>query len=199
MERDPLSTIVARILEEPVVTVGELVDRAARHGFGLLMIMLSLPVMVPVLPPGVGLVVGLLYVVLAAQMLLGLQRPWLPGGVRRYRLSPRAKQLVRQHGIPFLRRVERFTRPRRLWLPDVIMTRIVAVAVLVLGIVLFSPLPFFHPIPAVTVMILGFGLINRDALFLGCGLAASAGAVAIAVFGAEEFTSLLRWITERIR
>ena len=199
VERDLLSTIVAGILDDPVVTVGGLVDRAAQHGFGLLMIVLSLPLIIPVLPPGVALVVGLLYIVLAAQMLLGLERPWLPGGVRRYRLSPRAKLLLRQRGIPFLRRVERFTRPRQLWIPDVILTRIVAVAVLVLGIVLFSPLPFFHPVPAVTVMILGFGLINRDALFVGCGLVVSVGAVAVAVFGAEEFTALLWWINGRIR
>ena len=197
--RQFLSAIIAEALGDEVVTVGELTDRAAQHGFGLLMIVLSLPTLFPALPPGLAPFVGFLYVVLAAQMLIGLERPWLPAGVRRYRLSARAKQMLRQRGVPFLRRVEQFTRPRQLWIPDVVLTRIVAIAVLLLGIALFNPLPFFHLLPALTVMILGFGLINRDASFLVGGLALTAGAVSVAVVGAEKLAALLHWFRGRGR
>src|SRR2546425_10161756 len=170
-KRELLSAIIAETLDDEVVTLGALADRAARHGFGLLMIVLSLPTLFPALPPGLAPFVGLLSVARAAQMLLGLERPWLPARVRHYRLSARAKQMLRQRGVPFLRRVEQFTRPRQLWIPDVVLTRIVALAVLLLGIALFNPLPFFHLLPALTVMFLGFGLIIRDASFLAGGLA----------------------------
>ena len=195
--RQFLSAIIAEALGDEEVTVGELADRAAQHGFGLLMIVLSLPTLFPALPPGLAPFVGFLYVVLAAQMLIGLERPWLPARVRHYRLSARAKQMLRQRGVPFLRRVEQFTRPRQLWIPDVVLTRIVAIAVLLLGIALFNPLPFFHLLPALTVMILGFGLINRDALFLAGGLALTAGAAAVAVVGAEKLAALLHWFRGR--
>ena len=198
-ERQFLSAIIAEALGDQVVTVGALADRAAQHGFGLLMIVLSLPTLFPALPPGLAPLVGFLDVVLAAQMLIGLERPWLPAGVRRYRLSARAKQMLRQRGVPFLRHVEQFTRPRQLWIPDVVLTRIVAIAVLLLGIALFNPLPFFHLLPALTVMILGFGLINRDALFLAGGLALTAGAAAVAVVGAEKLAALLHGFLGRGR
>lgn len=198
-ERQFLSTLIAKTLSDEVVTVGELADRVAQYGFGLLMIVLSLPTMIPILPPGVAPFVGLLYVVLAAQMLIGLERPWLPAPVRRYRLSARAKQLLLERGVPLLRRVEQFTRPRQLWIPDAVLTRIVAVAVSLLGIALFTPLPFFHPVPALIVVILGFGLIHHDALFLVGGLALSAGAVAVAVIGAEELAVLLERFIVRVR
>src|SRR5438876_373479 len=100
-ERELLSVIIAESLRDEIVTVGALADRAARHGFGLLMIVLSLPAMFPVLPPGLPALVGLLFVIVATQMLIGLERPWLPGGVRRYTLSARAKQILQQRGIPF--------------------------------------------------------------------------------------------------
>src|SRR2546425_9873244 len=119
-KRELLSAIIAETLDDEVVTLGALADRAAQHGFGLLMIVLSLPTLFPALPPGLAPFVGFLYVVLAAQMLVGLERPWLPARVRRYRLSARAKQMLRQRGVPFLRHVEQFTRPRQLWIPDVV-------------------------------------------------------------------------------
>src|SRR5712691_7417761 len=104
-EPELLSAVIAETLGDEVVTVGELADRVAQQGFGLLMIMLSLPAIIPVLPPGSAMLVGLLYVVLAAQMPIGLERPWLLARVRRDRLSARAKQMLRQRGVVFLRHV----------------------------------------------------------------------------------------------
>src|SRR5436309_14822450 len=165
-EREPLSAIIAEMLGSQVVTVGEVADRVAQRGFGLIMSVLALPTMIPVLPPGSAAFIGLLYILLAVQMLIGLPRPWLPVRVRNYRLTSGTMRMLQERGIPLLRRVERLARPRATWVPDALVTRAVAVAVLLLGIVLFSPLPFFNTIPAMTVLILGIGLFNRDSLFL---------------------------------
>src|SRR3989442_1720272 len=164
-EREPLSAIIAETLGSQVVTVGEVADRVAQRGFGLIMIVLALPTMIPVLPPGSGELIGLLYILLGAEMLIGQQRPWLPGRVRNYRLASGTMQVLRERGIPLLQRIERLTRPRATWIPDAILTRTTAIAVLLLGIILLSPLPFFNTIPAMTVLILGIGLFNREALF----------------------------------
>src|SRR5205809_7740878 len=110
-ERELLSVIIAESLRDEIVTVGALADRAARHGFGLLMIVLSLPAMFPVLPPGLPALVGLLFVIVATHMLVGLERPWLPGGVRRYTLSAPGNQRLHQRASPSLRRADQFARP----------------------------------------------------------------------------------------
>ncbi len=198
-EREVLSTIIAETLSDRVVTVGELADRVAQRGFGLIMIILALPTMIPVLPPGSAAFVGLVYIVLAAQMLIGLQRPWLPARVRRYQISARAVQALQKRGIPFLRRIEQFTQPRRLWIPDAVLTRVVAIAMLLLGIVLLSPLPFLNTPPALTVLILGIGLLNRDPIFLGGGLALTAGILAVASAAVSALVrSLLEWLNRRV-
>ncbi len=198
-EHEPLSAVIAGSLSDQVVTAGEIADRVAQRGFGLIMIILALPTMIPILPPGSAAFIGLLYMLLAAQMLIGLQRPWLPARVREYRLSARAVQSLQHRGIPVLRRIEQFTRPRQLWIPDAILTRIVAVAVLLLGVVLLTPLPFFNTIPALTVLLLGIGLLNRDALFLLGGLVLAGGVVAVAYYGAGTLVALLQRLLERAR
>src|SRR5207247_10248563 len=97
-------------------------------------------------------------------MLLGLPGPWLPVRVRNYRLTSGTMRMLQERGIPLLRRVERLARPRATWVPDALVTRAVAVAVLLLGIVLLSPLPFFNTIPAMTVLLLGLRRSHRRAL-----------------------------------
>src|SRR2546427_5129936 len=86
-EREPLSAIIAETLGSQVITGGEVADRVAQRGFGLIMSVLALPTMIPVLPPGSAAFIGLLYILLAAQMLIWQQRPSLPGQVRNYRLA----------------------------------------------------------------------------------------------------------------
>src|SRR5881396_518659 len=167
-ERESLSAIIAEMLGSQVVTVGEVADRVAQRGFGLIMSVLALPTMMPVL-------------------------------VRNYRLTSGTMRMLQERGIPLLRRVERLARPRATWVPDALVTRAVAVAVLLLGIVLLSPLPFFNTIPAMTVLILGIGLFNRDALFLLGGLVATAAVVALAVAGADTLITLAERWTRRLR
>jgi len=198
-EPPPLSAIIAETLSDQVVTAGEIADRVAQRGFGFIMIILALPTLIPILPPGSAAFIGFLYMLLAAQMLAGLRQPWLPSRVRAYRLSTHAVQSLRQRGIPVLRRIEQFTRPRAVWIPDAILTRIVAVAVLLLGVVLLAPLPFFNTIPALTVLLLGIGLLNRDALLLLGGLVLSAGVVAAAYHGVGALVALLHQLLERVR
>lgn len=198
-EPEALSAIIAETLGARVVTVGEVADRVAQRGFGLIMIVLALPTMIPVLPPGSAAFIGLLYILLAVQMLIGLREPWLPARVRNYRLTSGMLQMLRARGIPLLRRVERLTRRREIWVPDAIMTRAVAVAVLLLGIILLSPIPFFNTIPALTVLVLGIGLFNRDTLFLVGGLAASALVTGLAVAGADTLIALAERLVHRIK
>lgn len=195
----PLSDVLADMLRgNGSVTVGELADRVQRRGFGLMMIVLALPTFIPVLPPGVAVVVGLLYVLLGAQMLWGLPQPWLPARVRAYRLSGRGLTNLRNRGVPLLRRLEGLSRERPLPVDDAVVTRATAVVMCLIGIILVLPIPFFNTVPALSVLALGIGLLNRDAVFIGIGLAVAAGAIAVVVFGAGALVALLEWARGRL-
>lgn len=197
-ELEPLSAVLLdELTEDETVTLGELRDRLARRGFGLLMILLALPTLIPVLPPGSAAAIGLLYILLSLQMLFGKDEPWLPKRLSRYRLSTRTIAALRTRGIPFLRRVERFSRLRPLLLDERIVSRGVAFIVLVLGIVLLSPLPFLNTLPALAVLLMGIGLLNRDGVFIAAGLLLTAVVLLAIGFGLGTLYALLNRLLRR--
>lgn len=194
---EPLSAILLDELSEDAVTLGELRDRLARRGFGLLMIVLALPTLIPVLPPGSAVSIGALYILLSLQMLFGKEEPWLPRRLGRYRLSARTIRALRTRAVPFLRRVERLSRPRPLPLDERVVSRGIALVVLVLGIVLVLPLPFLNTLPALSVLLMGIGLLNRDGFFIAGGLALAAVILLAIGFGVGTLYALLNRLLNR--
>jgi hypothetical protein len=176
--------LMETLKEDREVTIGDIVDHIASRGFGFLLVILALPTLIPILPPGSATLIGLVYVLLALQMLWGAQRPWLPRRIRAYRLSRQVIVKFRQIGVKTFERIERVSRARATFLPDLIMARVIAVAVLLHGFVLLSPMPFLHTLPAIAVMILGVGLLNHDGLLLATGLMLSVGVLTIVVSSA---------------
>ncbi|MDR7483647.1 MAG: exopolysaccharide biosynthesis protein [Armatimonadota bacterium] len=174
--------------------LGDLLDETAERGFGLLMLLLGLPMLIPVLPPGSSTVVGPIYAVFAIQMLRGSGRPWLPRSLQNRTLSPRAVQLLRDRGLPMIRAIERWSRPRGFWPGERVGVRIVAVAMLFMGLILLGPFPFLNTPPAVAVMLLGVALLNRDVVFLLAGLAVAAVSVGILLVTVGLLVSLLAFL-----
>ena len=197
-ELEPLSAILLdELTEDETVTLGELRDRLARRGFGLFMIVLALPTLIPILPPGSAAIIGLLYILLSLQMLFGKDEPWLPKRLSRYRLSARAIAALRTRGIPFLRRIERFSRPRPIRLDDRVVSRGVALVVLLLGVILLTPLPFLNTLPALAVLFMGIGLLNRDRVFIAAGLLLTIVVLLAIGFGLGTLYALLNRVFRR--
>jgi hypothetical protein len=134
---------------------------------------------------------------LSLQMLFGRDEPWLPARLSRYRLSARTITALRTRGVPFLRRIERFSRPRLLPFDDRITSRGVAVIVLLLGIVLVPPFPFLNTLPALAVLIMGIGLLNRDGLFIVIGGLLTAGVILVAGFQVGTLVALINRLLRR--
>jgi len=193
-----LETALRQAGEHPL-RLGDLLDQAADRGFGLLMLVLGLPMLIPVLPPGSSTVVGPIYAAFAIQMLRGSGRPWLPAPLRERVLSPRTVQLLRDRGLPMIRALERWSRPRGFWPGERIGVRIVAVAMLLMGLILLGPFPFLNTPPAVAVMLLGVGLLNRDVLFLLAGLVVAAASLAILLLTVGLLVGLLAFLRGLLR
>lgn len=183
-ERVSLSVLIESVLDDAATrpySIGEIIERTGERAFGLLMLVLGLPMLIPFLPPGSSTIVGPIYALFAVQMLTGARTPWLPARFRHRQLSPATTRALRQRGIPLIRAAERLSRPRGFWLGERLTLRIVGVVVLLMGIILLSPLPFLNTLPAVAVMTLGIALINRDAVFMLAGIAV--GGIAVGLVG----------------
>ncbi|MDR7417800.1 MAG: exopolysaccharide biosynthesis protein [Armatimonadota bacterium] len=197
-EQMPLSAVLEAALNEAdwrPMRIGDLIDRTADRGYGLLLIFLGLPMLIPFLPPGSSTLVGPIYAAFAVQMLRGSHRPWMPHRFREAILAPATIRALRRRGLPVVRAFERLSRPRALWVGETVMLRTVGIMVLLMGLVLLSPLPFLNTLPAVSVMLIGMGLLNRDGLFVLAGM--TVGAVTLGLIGLSAQAVLV--LIERLK
>ena len=174
------------------LSLGELMNRIAERGFGLLYVILALPTLFPLLPPGSAATIGFIYILFGVQMLFGCTSPWLPQRVRNYRLSEQTAHKLRERSVRFFKIMERFSSPRWLFMEKPFILRLVALTVVLLGFILLTPLPFMNTLPAFAVLLLGTGLLNSDGIFLLVGMLISFGLFSFIYFGLSAiFTT--RW------
>lgn len=179
-----LADEVRELLEahrEAGISVGALVKAIGERGFGLLLIVASLPLLVP-MPPGTSGLLGLVIVVVSLQALVGRDSIWLPRRCMAWRLSPKAIRFLIGRALPLLRRVEtwgdscssRAVTARRL--------RWVSCASAVMGLILATPIPFFNTIPALVTLALGVGLMKENPRLLNAAVVAT-GVLFLAIVG----------------
>lgn len=152
--------------------IGELLDTVSGRGFGFLLVALSLVSALPIPAVGYSVPFALLITGLALQIAMGRNSPVLPQRVRSKGISPKMVTFIQKRGIPFLRRIERFSKPRLESVSKKRLFRIlVGMVILVLALVMLLPIPGTNTIFALAILIMGFGLANNDGLFiLGGGL-----------------------------
>lgn len=175
------------------VTLGEVIDGFGHRAYGLLMLLLGLPMALPVSAiPGVSTLFGVPLIVVAAQLALGRPRPSLPRFLAQ-RGMPRASMArMLDRAEPWLRKAERMTRPRLPWLTGWLAERITGVICIVLAIVMSLPIVGGNQPPGIAISLFAVGLLERDGLFALLGLAATVLAfvilsAVIAAFGAAGY------------
>ena len=172
------------------LSVGEIVYTLGPQAFALLVFVLGLPNCLP-MPPPIPFLCGLLLAVVAIQMIIGLEVPWLPGRLlRRSVLRADVKRAVEQ-ALPRLRSLERLSRARLTLFGSSIGMRIIGAIVFVIALGLLVAAPLIGQIPlGLAACLVGLGLVERDgAIVLGgvllgvIGIGLSLGFVAAIVGG----------------
>lgn len=177
--------------QQQTLDFNALLGGLGRRAFGMLLFVAALPAFIPI-PIG-GALSGPLVVLIAAQLLIGLRRPWLPGFIARR--GPKRQALARFERIvdPWLGRLEHLVRPRL----TVILDHRLAAAftgalLLLLGVLLSLPIPLTNYVFGGIVLVYALALLERDgALMLvawGVGLAAltTTGALSGGLIGALQ-------------
>ncbi len=190
--RTPTSTLLAELLRDgdaERLTAAGLVARLGDRSFGLTLMVLGLFAMLP----GVSALAGVAIVILAAQMMFGRTVPLLPRRLGARVLGrERLARLIRWFG-PVLRLVERVARPR--WTTPVQATRrVVGALVVVLGGLLFAPIPFSNIPPAAVIVLIALAYVEEDGVLLSAALAAGLVLLAAAAGTVWETLGQLGWV-----
>lgn len=147
------------------VTLGLVVERIGQEGWLLLCVFLALPFVVPISIPGVSTVFGAAILLISVSLALD-RRPWLPARLMQ-RPFPSAKlkgALVR--GMVWLRRLERVSHPRLLFLTQgYLAERLNGLNLVLAALLLMMPfgfVPFSNTLPGLAVLFLAWGALQKD-------------------------------------
>ena len=150
------------------LTLHEIRDRLDERAYGLLILLLSIPCLVPGLY-GVPQVVGLIVILLAGQMLVGREEPWLPRWFLNLRCKGSWLKAMADFAETKLGWIDRLSRPRLRRFADGPGEKLAAVFMILATVTILMPLT--NTIPSIALALLSVGLIQRDGLFVLAGCA----------------------------
>jgi hypothetical protein len=187
---------LARRFAEGPLTLGDMVAALQGRAWTLVIMMLALPFSTPIPLPFVSTPFGLAIALIALRLALG-QKPWLPEKLLVKPLPPGFFGRVLRVSERVLRVLEKMLKPRAGWLTEWRgLVRVHALAILVAACVLLLPIPvpFSNGIPAVMILLIAGGLLERDGLAIIAGyVMAAAGVVFVWCLG-ESAVRLVEWL-----
>jgi len=189
-----MAELAAR-LDGERVRISEVVEALGDTGLGLTLMLLMLPVFITIPGLPVGMFFGFLVGVLGVQIMLGAHSLRLPAKIGQRSLPAAQVRRVLAGAVPWLQRAERWLRPGRVpGLTTPAMQRALGLVLIIQGLALAVPIPFGNHPPALAVVILGMGLMERDGLAIAVGLVVSVLAVAWNGLLIVASAELLAWL-----
>lgn len=153
------------------VQVSGIVDRLDERAFGLLILLLTIPCLVPGLPGAQIIAIGIF--LLAIQVVIGRREPWLPGWFMRAHVKKSWISAIAGFADKRLRWTEQVARPRLSFLTTGFGERLAALIMALAAVTVM--LPITNTIPSIALTLLSLGLIQRDGLFALAGAVVALG------------------------
>jgi hypothetical protein len=173
---DQQKLITTQVLEDIVknassdrILIRDIVDAMEAVGFGLAMMIFSLAILIPMPPPIPG-IVAIPLIIFSLQMIAGYSAPKLPKIISDLSIKRKILAILVQKSSPYIRRVERFLRPRLLFITTTQAERVVGVFTLIFSLFVLIPVPFSNFVPGLGVLIISFGLLGKDGLVVILGI-----------------------------
>jgi hypothetical protein len=170
-----VSEVAARIPGERI-SLGDMAEAFGDRAFGLLILLLLLPAMIP----GMASVFGVPILVLGVQMGLGRRTPKLPAFIARQ--SIRRTDLLRLAGASskWLSKVERYVKPRPGFFTSAAGDRLFGWLTAYVALMLILPGPGTNGPPAFGNIVMALGLVEHDNRVTGWGVALTLAGCAFA-------------------
>ena len=159
-------------LHEERISLRELMALVGEQGLLVFCMFLTIPFLLPVSIPGVSTAFGVVIVLIGIGVALN-RVPWLPTRlmnrtIERIHLLPALEK-----GAALFSRLDRFIRPRWLALTHAsTLNRLNGVLLIAGAVLLMAPfglIPFSNTLPALAILFLAAGMLQRDGIFVALG------------------------------
>lgn len=173
----PFSQVLTDVgaVDDPKLTLDELVGAFGERGFGALLLMLGLLSAVIGVIPGTTTLLGIPILIIGLQLALRRDELWLPRWLLKRDLPREAFAEAAGKVRSRLERVERFSRARLGFMSTDLSEALIGLACVTWAAVLMLPLIGFNLFPSLIVAAFGFGLMQKDGVIMLVGWVGSAG------------------------
>lgn len=164
------------------VTLGDLLDRLGHQATAVILVIFSIPAIIPT--PGIpaGMIFGSALAVISLQLVAGGHRFVLPKRLARTNLPQNLLQRMLAWLVPKLAWLESWMRPRLPVLSKPGFLRLHGLVVLVMAVLIALPIPFGNVLPGLAIFLIGLGLAQRDGVVILAGWAFGLAAVIFTAF-----------------
>lgn len=160
---------VIESIQGETITLRQLLELIGEQGLLFFCIILTLPFLLPVSIPGVSTIFGLVIILIGMGVTLN-RIPWLPARVMNRTIMREHLVPTLEKGIELFGRFERWVQPRAKVLTEgIVMNRVNGLLLTFGGVLLIFPLglvPFSNTLPALAVLLLAVGMLQRDGFFI---------------------------------
>lgn len=176
----PLGETLKHLLETEDargLSIREITGAVGEKGFGLVLMVLALPSALPVPAPGYSTPFGIVIALIALQMIVGRRTLWIPAKLGDIRIKPKLAGAMLGSASGFLRKIERFIRPRQKWIRGRIGQAALAAVIVFMACLMMLPIPLTNTFPAMVIFMVGVGLSEEDGLLALAAFAVGCAAV----------------------
>lgn len=177
-------------------TLGHIMDAMHERGFGVLIILFSLPMAIPLpVPPGINLLFSLPLLFLTFQQIYGAKRPYLPAFIQEKQINHEKLSAMLEKGKPWMDRLSIFIKPRMGFMTSGVISHFIGIFGFVFALCVCVPIPLTNTVPSFAILIMAVGVLMRDGLaILGGMVIGTVWITLLATLGVAGFKAILSTI-----
>ncbi len=197
---DPSATVEAPLGErlqawlesdEPK-TIRGLLDHFGPQAFAMAFVLFAAPSALPIPTGGLTDVLNVIAVLLAVQLVMGRDEPWLPKRFAERELKSLKSEKTQRRLLGTINWIQKFARPRfarTLHSSPGRITFGLLIILLSLAAIVAPPFSGLDTLPALGVVVISLGMLFGDALIVGIGILIGAGGIGLMIALAGAITS----------
>ncbi len=182
------------------ISLDELTKILKDKGFGILMLICSFPMAIPLpYPPGFTTILGIPLMLFSIQMLLGYEAPKLPRWIGRKSFKIKSMRDSINKAMPYILKIEKYIKPRFLQMTTISAEKFVGAISLLCAIFITLPIMFGNAVPSAGILVMSLGLISKDGITVLLGILISIiGIIIASIFGFLIFVVSTKFVFQQI-
>ena len=157
--------------QESEISIRSMTHYFGERAFGFLLLIFALICVVPLPIPGIHMLLSIPLFYLSIQQAIGRHEVWFPQKIMDYKIPNKAFHEMVGKTLPWIKRIEKISRPRLEFLTRGGFFCFVGMLVFYITAFLSIPLPLTNLVPGIAIMIIALGILNRDGIAIIIGSA----------------------------